>query len=609
MADGLTYKYKVKNLTDPSVVLGEIRKTKGVMSVEFSDGVLTYVVDRRVDEYDVLVAAINACDAVGAELIVGEEEKTSDYDYDAVYDDRNFADNGVIDGDIDEKEKVDDTETETVTGFEKDEEEAASVFDDYEEDRIVSAKKKLKTESLVRFIELSISFVVLLISFLVKPDPQAVISLRSILLIVSFALSVYEIFYAALLDVLKKKWFSECLYVSLACVLGAFINALTEIAILALVFAVAKEIQTYVEGLNELRIDERFYTGSFSIRTEDGTMKKVGGIAVGDVIFLDRYDVVPCDGVLIGDASFDCHNAGGAPEQRIKSGETVLAGSMLLDESASLTVTATNSDSVITKKKVAFKEKLASFTAAPSFADHLSLALFAFSLVIAFVLPAFYKEGYSKGLAYYGKIAIVVAFLSEFSYVFSSTYLARKSVLILYETLGIGCLRAEDFVRLGSANSFVFDAAALTENGEIKKDAFGALRETLDEGAKNVTTDFDGCDLNEDVKKKIDFVDKAFKGERKIRVGDDKDVSLSGNGKIDIGNGEISFVPLAYKLARKAVKRERASIIMFALTFALAVAGTIFMPLKLSVLYAALPFVITFAISSLFALLSASSKT
>ena len=114
----------------------------------------------------------------------------------------------------------------------------------------------------------------------------------------------------------------------------------------------------------------------------------------------------------------------------------------------------------------------------------------------------------------------------------------------------------------------------------LKPDSLGALKELYFDGAKNVTTEFD-CDVEEDDKKKIDLVDKAFKGERKAYAGGDGEVSFdkSKTGeKVVIENGEIFMLPLAYLLSKKAVKRERTIKILSPIVKGACILAAIFVP-------------------------------
>ena len=175
----------------------------------------------------------------------------------------------------------------------------------------------------------------------------------------------------------------------------------------------------------------------------------------------------------------------------------------------------------------------------------------------------------------YAAIGVLIAFIANLNYVLSSIFGSVRTALVLLKINGIEYEEISALKKVGEANSFTFDAAALTENGQVKEDAIGALKELMSLGVKNVTTDFSGCSLDPSVKKKIDFVDKSFGGEKKALVGSGKDVSLDGDGKVIIKNGEISFVPYCYKVAKRAFRAKKISAIVGAIGYILTVVGAI----------------------------------
>ena len=566
MANTIEYSYRVNNLSDPSAVTGELEKINGVVSARFEDGVLTYELDEHTDEYDILITAMNLCDSVGAELIVGEEEPVSDYDYDAVFDADDFSS---------EEEEVG---LDIEEGFEE-EKKKPVLFEPEEEkgDHIVASRKKLKTESTIRFIELAASLVLLVVALFLPENARTAFSFRNVLLIISFAIAAYEVIYTAITDVIGKRWLSETLVITVACIAGAFLGRLTETVILTLVYALTKEIGTYINGLNELRLDEAFYTGSLPVTLSGGGTKKKTELEVGDVVALEQYEILSCDGKVLSDATFDCHMIGGGLSESFAAGETVLAGSLLVSENTEVEVIATNEDSVLERKKKEFLDELDGQTAPknPLAEKIIVLSLYLAALAVAFITPLFLGRGYVDGLLISAPIGVLIAFIANIGYYFSFAKDCFKTALILSKINAISFDGAASLKKLGSANSFVFDADALTENGEIKPDSMGALKELLGLGARNVTTDFSACELDESVRKQIDFVDKSFDGERKVAVGNGKDVSLSKDGSVAIGSGEISFVPLAYKTAKRAVKAKKTAFIFMIAGYVLSVAAAV----------------------------------
>lgn len=590
-----TYSYELKNVSDTEPVLSAVKELKSVIEASAIDGVLSYTLEDGADEYEVLIAAVNAAYSVGGEVIVDGESPASDYDYDYRAEDESSvknADNEVIDGD-----------NEIENGFEDD---LAEEIEN-EEDRIVSQKGKAVTRRVTRAVELGAALVALVVSLFLKPSETTAMSFKNILMILSFAVSAYEILYSAVTDLFTKKWLSENVYISVAFVLAALVNQLLPITVLALIFAVAKEIENIVGERDALRTDEAFYTGSFSVKLSSGEKKSVKDLEVGDEMVLERYDVLPCDAVISTAAKFDCYRTEGVPEREYAVGERVLAGSVLLSESATAVAEKTNAESRLSLERSEFENKIAEYGKTGKIMKFLSPCVIAAAVLFVFVASAFYNGTYAQGLAFYAPIGLFFVFCSFIGYLIERIAVCVKGAAILLRSCSVDVRSLSDIKTLAKANSFVFDAAALTERGEIKEDALGALKELLNGGARNITTDFSGSALDGAVAEKIDFVDKPFKGERKLTVGSLKDVSLDDSGKICVKNGEISFVPLAYKIAKRALLAERAAKIASFVLYAASVTLAIVLGWN-NILFAALPAAFSLVAAGVCSLVSAAAK-
>ena len=527
----MEYRYKIENVKDEEKLLNTVRSIKGVDSAEMLSGELICELSDCADEYEIMTAVFNECESQGGKLIFEESPQYEDQPSEEV----ETGDNEVIDGvSVEEKKEIPDFE--------------------YEVDRIVSNKKRIKTETLTRFIELSVSVLLFVISLFIKQDESATLSFKNVLTILSFAVAAYESLYNAITDVIKKRWTSENVYMSLAYIAGALIGLIGEITVAAIVFAIGKEIETYRNEINKLKIDDNYYTGSFSVACKDQGSKPVSELIAGDEITLSECDVVPCDSVLSTDAVFDCFKTERIVEKTARAGEIVYAGSVLLSENAEMTAIKTNAESMLSVRKSEFDKKLSQYGVVPAFLKYLTPVLFIIAAVLTIVLSAVSKDGFAQSIADNGRIGVFIAFCGNIFYLVTNVLEIKKSAVVAADGASVEFADKNAFNDLGSANSFVFDAAVLTEKGEVKEDVSGALTELLNCGAKNITTDFSGSDLPIAVKKKINFADKTFKGEKKIKVGPCKDISLSGDGRINVCNGELSFVPLAFKIAGKAKK-------------------------------------------------------
>ena len=164
------YRYKVNGIKNELKICDELMKIDGVVAAYFEDGYLNYEIDERTDEYEILIAAMNLCENDGGELIVGEEDLISEYD----------SEDGFSSAVSDEN--LNDTEN----GFEEEEKVKPTLYDAEEEngDHIVAAEKKLKTESTIRFGEISAALVLFLIASFLTDNAKTALSVKNVMLII-----------------------------------------------------------------------------------------------------------------------------------------------------------------------------------------------------------------------------------------------------------------------------------------------------------------------------------------------------------------------------------------------------------------------------------------
>ena len=539
--DEVKYRYKLSGVGDVSALVGIVGGKRGVVSAWAEGEDFFYVLSDGADEYSVMVAAIKECERQGGRLIIPEDGEIAATEEAA----EDNADNEVIDGLIvEEKQEIPDYE--------------------YEEDRIVSAKKKIKKDNIERFIELGVSLMILIVSLFFKNDETTAFSFKNVLLTISFAVAAYDTLYTAVSDIVKKKWWSENIYISLTYIAGALLGLVFEITVFALVFAVGKQIETFVKAVNELRIDDTFFTGSFSVLC-NGEKKAIKDIDAGDEIELERYDVVPCDGVLLSAATVDNYKIDLDPERSLNEGEEVFAGAVILSDGAKIKVLKKNEESRIAVEKKGFEEKLTAYEKTPYALRFVLPAAFLAATVFIILSAILSESGFNQGLFDNRHIALYIVFLACLMPIDVNIRSIGKSTVITEKTLSVDFSDRAALKKLSAANSFVFDAAVLTEDGEIKEGAMKTLKELLRIGAKKVTTDFTGAELKKEVADRIDFVDKPLKNEKKVAVGLGKDISLGEKGSIEIENKELSALPRVFRVA---LRYRRARIFSCALSFA-----------------------------------------
>lgn len=128
---------------------------------------------------------------------------------------------------------------------------------------------------------------------------------------------------------------------------------------------------------------------------------------------------------------------------------------------------------------------------------------------------------------------------------------------------------------LADANAFELDASVLTENGELKQDAIGAMKELISLNAKSLKTNFD-IELKGEVRKQIDFKEKNFNGKKTAFVGDGKDISFTENGDVTLNNNDIKSLPWLYRALKRLKTTNRLFVAVVVSDLILAVLSYVF---------------------------------
>ena len=603
------YEYKISNVSDINALTSAIKKHNGVEDCYVKNSTLYYILNDHADEYEIMVDANELCTKYGGELIIGEETYYEELGEGSAFFQEEEKDEKLAYSTVNEQNEP---QNEGQTELEEEQSEETSepslnkvdnnLEDDFDyQDRLVVKKQTLKKDAFIRIGELFVSTILLIVCYALSGGQTQAMSPSMFVGVLAFAIGGYEIFYSAIGDIVHKKFLSENIIMGLACLLGAFLGYLVETTALALVFGITKEIEVYASGVSQNKLEEIFYTGSVAIKTESGETKKLADIAVNDVLSLSELDIIPCDGIANCDATLDCYRSLGIPEAQVKAGDKVYAGSIVLSENLNMTVEKSNAESQLVLKKNAFEEKLTAYTVVDKKLKYLNVALVFISLLLAFIPPIFGKQGYLLNLQVWGARAIALLSISMLAYAFYLAANCIKNALIALKYTEIEVNNISTFNKLAKANAFKFKASTLTENGSMKADTHGVMNELLAAGVKNVETEFD-LELDEEVEAKLDFVQNNVSNKREIVVG--KDIMLGSSGDIAIARGEISFVPLSYKIAKLATKRKKLVITLKLLFFVATIAALLFVPFKLiNPIYFG---VINGAITALFALFSLS---
>ncbi len=254
------YFYKVEGEFNKKQALKEISQIAGVISCEFDENNLIYEISPYANEYDILTASMSIIENLGGELIVGEENQ---YDSSEEILEEDFTSTDDENENLNEDTKLDENEN---IGNNR-------VIDEdlhEEKESLITKRKKLKSDVITRICELSVSLILLIISLILPNSENSVFSINSVLLIFSFAICIYEIFYYASIDISNKKFYSIDLGFSLANIALVLMGGLETSVILSLIYSFARSIDKLSERYGEIYLGEIL---DVSVNDEDGAYK------------------------------------------------------------------------------------------------------------------------------------------------------------------------------------------------------------------------------------------------------------------------------------------------------------------------------------------------
>lgn len=554
----MEYRYKLKgvgNLQEKALgkYKSRIMKIEGVTSLTLDGEIAIISADTGAYEYDVLQTLIAISDEFEVEVVFGDD----------------FADNGLIDGDLEEinDESLDYNEED----FSKKDDEKKQRSNQKEQelvynDGLKANRTALKKDTLFRIGELTVSLILFIVSLFLKSS-NSVLSAKMILVILSFSISGYDVVFNAGVEIVKKKFLNGNLIFLIAAIALIVLGEPTVATLVIWIFAAAKSVENYSNLKYELKKQELFYVGTTAL-TVNGEEKSRDKIVIGDVVKLVKGDFVPTDGTLNTEGEISSYKVDGELNTAYNKNDKILAGSVVLSDELTYTSTVNYGESYVDNLKSSYEEKVENLGGAKHqkwqkiglYAD--LLIIFA-SLLIAFLLPIT-SSTYTDGLYKWGVIASVLLTLSCITLSVNNVIQTYKNLYVEGVSSDIDYASIDAINKLGTANSLKVSAKALCNfdsTATLKEDALGSLQELTALGIKKVSTDFD-CDLPDEVKNSIDFIEPTLKGEKQFSFYEDKgDVSFSGDA-VKVMNKELSFVPLAYKMAKKAKKSVNASLVI-----------------------------------------------
>lgn len=582
----MEFKYVLKNLInldekDFKKYEEKISKIDGVECFTVSGETITISARKEAYEYDVLQTLIAISDEYDIEVVFGEDADNRPIDGDLAEDKQVFAD---------EKDAQDETEEGLFNGkIKKAKPDEELIY----EDQLNEDRTTLRKESLFRLGELGVSLILFIASLFFKAT-NSVLSFKMILIILSFSISGYDVVLNAGFDIVKKKFFNGNIFIIVSAVALIILNEPILATILLWVFACAKFVEGYLGKVRELKKTDLFYAGTKAVNI-CGEEKKREDIKALDQVTVTRGDRIPTDGVLISDCEISSYKIDRNLKTEYFSGEEVKAGSVVISDQLTYTSKVNFGESYVDKKREDFENVVETF-GNEKYGEVSKIGLYAdfcvviVALLTAFLLPAF-SATYLDGLMKWGKVAASFIAVATVSASITCVLSVYKNCFVDGYSADIDFLDLSSLTEIGNANSLKISCKSLCDFGKkvsLKEDSLGALNELNALGVKKVSTDFD-CDVPDEVKRQIDFIEPTLKNEKVFTFYDDEGtVSFSGEGA-KLLNGEISFLPLAYKMAKKACAGAKLSGVISIILRGICVAGVyVFAVLSLNPTYFAI---------------------
>ncbi len=352
----------------------KIQKINGLCGVEIKDEILYYEMLETANDYDVMVALLNILEDknIDAEPMFEDEEVVQD-------------------------SQVEETETfkeqvEVTDGEDSEEVEVTEEVEENEEDE-VDEKKERK----IKLIQLGISVVLLIASFIVSALINKVVA--GYIQVIAFVVAGYEVIFEAISKIAKKKIFNEDLLMSIASFSAIAIGHTIEAAVIMILFTVgelfedtmvdnSKKVIEKLKNLNPLTVN---------LLGEDGEIKEVdpSQVEVGQIVIVKAGEKVAIDGVIVdGKANIDAKAlTGESVLKTVEVGDEVLGGYISSDGVLKIKTTKTYADSAINhiigivEESQLKKSKSEKFI--EKFSKYYTPIVLVLALLLAFVGPVF----------------------------------------------------------------------------------------------------------------------------------------------------------------------------------------------------------------------------
>lgn len=337
-------------------------------------------------------------------------------------------------------------------------------------------KRKKSSETVERIIEIGASIVFFAISFFVKD------LLYFATLALAFALSGYEVLFRAGYKIFKKQFISEELLVSIALIGAVFLGHEAQAVGACLIWTLSDFTVALINEKIKNGKVAYFAPDKLTVINEDETQTEVpfNEVIAGNKVLYSAGDTCVLDGVVTSNVAVKKMNG---ETLELNEGDKIFAGDKLVEECIVLTVCDEKGNlnyAYNQKVKQAFENKC-KFENTVIKQNKVCLSIFfALCLIVAFVLPIF-ESTYKVGLYLWGYRATIVIVLYNFTMLFGSF------ALNIYRALSLGKKQGAftgDYTfseRVAKSCECVIDVESiLLENGEVKPNARGAIRELKD---------------------------------------------------------------------------------------------------------------------------------
>ncbi len=328
------YKGRIKLLSQSSVDITEIEISKidGLEKVEVNEGILYYTYYDTANDYDIMVSLMNLLESKGIECEPMFEDEEIDKD-----------DVSIEQEETEEIEQVKEIE-ETNEEYEESEE-----YEDDEESEELAEKRERK----LKFIEMCISLVLLIASFIIKSEWS--VKVASYVQLVAFVVIGYEVIFEAIEKMFKKEIFSEDFLMSIASFSAIALGHTVEAIGIMLLFSVGEMFEHVVTDNSKKIIDKLKNLNPLTVNMLDENGKVVNiepeKVPVGSIILVKAGEKIALDGEIIeGKASFDSKALTGESNLiALEQGNEVYGGYINVDGVVKIKTTKSYCESAINK--------------------------------------------------------------------------------------------------------------------------------------------------------------------------------------------------------------------------------------------------------------------